>query len=95
MEIQEIQDKRNNLLSGNLFGLVFDGNIPAAEVLLKVILKRDDLRIESVEGQKELRNPEGVWKSKQITMYLFYCIGIQKNFCPGGLLPSGQKLMHL
>lgn len=58
MEIQEIQDKLNNLISGNLFGLVFDGNIPAAEVLLKVILKRDDIRIESVEGQKELRNPE-------------------------------------
>lgn len=37
--------------------LVFDGNIPAAELLLKIILKRDDITVVSVAGQKELENP--------------------------------------
>lgn len=37
--------------------MVFDENIPATELLLKIILKRDDIQVISVVGQKELENP--------------------------------------
>ncbi len=58
-EIQSVDQIIDNmsLMDDDLFGLVFDGNIPASEILLKTILKRDDIKIVSVEGQKELRNP--------------------------------------
>ncbi len=55
--IDQIIDNMS-LMDDDLFGLVFDGNDPAAEMLLKIILRRDDIKIISVEGQKELRNPE-------------------------------------
>ncbi len=59
-EMQSVDQIIDNmsLMDDDLFGLVFNNNIPAAEVLLKTILKRDDIEIVSVEGQKELRNPE-------------------------------------
>ncbi|MCD7725879.1 MAG: PD-(D/E)XK nuclease family transposase [Clostridiales bacterium] len=59
-EMQSVDQIIDNmsLMDDDLFGLVFNNNIPAAEVLLKTILKRDDIEIISVEGQKELRNPE-------------------------------------
>ena len=45
------------LFDDDLMSMVFDGNLPAAELLLRIILKRDDLQIISVIGQKELENP--------------------------------------
>jgi hypothetical protein len=45
------------LLDDDLLRLVFDGNIPATELLLKIILQRDDIRVISVVGQRELENP--------------------------------------
>ncbi len=36
--------------------MVFDKNILATELLLKVILKRDDIKVISVVGQREFQN---------------------------------------
>lgn len=44
------------LFDDDLMSMVFDENIPAAELLLKIVLKRDDIEVISVIGQKELEN---------------------------------------
>lgn len=36
---------------------VFDQNIPATELLLKIILGREDIRVISVKGQYDVKNP--------------------------------------
>ncbi len=46
-----------SLMDDDLFGLVFDRNIPATELLLTVILRRKDIKVISVIGQRELRSP--------------------------------------
>ena len=45
------------LFDDDLMSMVFDGNIPAAELILRIILKREDIKVISVVGQKELENP--------------------------------------
>lgn len=45
------------LFDDDLMSMVFDENIPATELLLKIILERDDIQVISVVGQKELENP--------------------------------------
>jgi hypothetical protein len=45
------------LFDDDLMSMVFDGNIEAAELLLRIILDQEDLRVISVTGQKELKNP--------------------------------------
>ncbi len=45
------------LFDDDLMSMVFDGNILATELLLRIILKRDDIKVISVVGQKELENP--------------------------------------
>lgn len=44
------------LLDDNLMSNVFDKNIPATELLLKIILERDDIKVISVKGQYHLKN---------------------------------------
>ena len=44
------------LFDDALMGLVFDRNIAAAKLILRIILDRN-IRVESVRGQEELRNP--------------------------------------
>ena len=46
-----------DLFDDNLMSMVFDNNIPATELLLKIILKRDDIIVISVTGQREFQNP--------------------------------------
>ena len=46
-----------DLFDDDLMSMVFDGNIPATELLLKIILKRDDITVISVVGQREFQNP--------------------------------------
>jgi hypothetical protein len=46
-----------DLFDDNLMSLVFDGNNEATELLLKIILKRDDITVISVVGQRELQSP--------------------------------------
>lgn len=45
------------LFDDDLMSMVFDGNIPAAELLLRTILEDDGIEVTSVIGQKELKNP--------------------------------------
>lgn len=46
-----------DLFDDNLMSLVFDGNNEATELLLKIILKRDDITVISVVGQREFQSP--------------------------------------
>jgi hypothetical protein len=45
------------LFDDDRMSLVFDGNIPAAELILNIILKKEDIEVVNVAGQKELENP--------------------------------------
>ena len=54
--VEQIVDSLT-LFDDDLMSMVFDENMPAAELLLKIILKRDDIQVISVVGQKELENP--------------------------------------
>jgi predicted thioesterase len=65
MEEQKIKDARiveqivddMDLFDDDLMSMVFDGNIEATELLLKVILEHDDVTVVSVVGQREFQNP--------------------------------------
>lgn len=54
--VEQIIDEMN-LFDDDLMSMVFDGNIEATELLLKIILKQDDIQVESVVGQRELQSP--------------------------------------
>lgn len=58
-----------SLLDDNLMTLVFDRNIEATELLLNVILQRDDLKVLEVVAQREYKNllPDG--RSLTIDIY--------------------------
>ncbi|RKI30530.1 hypothetical protein D7V82_04370 [bacterium 1xD8-6] len=58
-----------SLLDDNLMTLVFDRNTEAAELLLNVILQRDDLKVLEVVAQREYKNllPDG--RSLTIDIY--------------------------
>ncbi len=55
-EIDRIVDNLT-LMDDDLMALVFDDNIPATELLLNTILAREDIKVISVVGQREYRNP--------------------------------------
>ncbi len=44
------------LFDDDLMSKVFDGNIEAAELLLKIVLERDDIKVKRVKGQVELKS---------------------------------------
>lgn len=46
-----------NLFDDDLMSMVFDANIEATELLLKIILNQDDIKVEKVVGQREFQNP--------------------------------------
>ena len=54
--IEKIVDNMT-LFDDDLMSIVFDSNIPATELILKIILQRDDIEVVSVVGQNELKNP--------------------------------------
>ena len=54
--VEQIVDGMN-LFDDDLMSMVFDGNIEATEPLLKIILKKDDIQVISVVGQRELQSP--------------------------------------
>ena len=58
-----------SLLDDNLMTLVFDRNIEATELLLKVILQRNDLKVLEVVGQREYKNPMSGGRSITIDIY--------------------------
>ena len=57
------------LLDDNLMTLVFDRNIEATELLLNVILQRNDLKVLEVVGQMEYKNPMLGGRSITIDIY--------------------------
>ena len=46
------------LLDDIMMSQVFDNNLPAASLLLKVILRKNDIKVISVVGQKVLKSNE-------------------------------------
>ena len=54
--VEEIVDNMT-LFDDDLMSIVFDANIPATELILKIILDRNDIKVVSVVGQRELKNP--------------------------------------
>ena len=58
-----------SLLDDNLMTLVFDRNIEATELLLNVILQRDDLKVLEVTAQREYKNPLSDGRSLIIDIY--------------------------
>ena len=44
------------LLDDDLMSKVFDGNIPAAELVLRIVLEDDELEVISVNGQRVFKN---------------------------------------
>lgn len=54
--VEQIIDDMN-LFDDDLMSMVFDANIEATELLLKIILKGDDIQVISVVGQRELQSP--------------------------------------
>ena len=57
------------LLDDNLMTLVFDRNIEATELLLNIILQRNDLKVLEVVGQREYKNPMSGGRSITIDIY--------------------------
>ena len=45
------------LFDDDLMSRVFDGNIEATELLLKIILERDDIKVLRVKGQVDMKSP--------------------------------------
>lgn len=45
------------LFDDDLMSRVFDGNIAATELILKIFLEREDIKVISVIGQEEIKNP--------------------------------------
>lgn len=54
--VEQIVDDMS-LFDDDLMSMVFDRNIEATELLLRIILKRDDINVISVVGQREFQNP--------------------------------------
>ena len=48
--VEQIIDDMD-LFDDDLMSMVFDSNIPATELLLKIILKQDDITVINVVGQ--------------------------------------------
>lgn len=45
------------LFDDDLMSKVFDGNIEAAELLLRIILEREDIKVTRVKGQVDMKSP--------------------------------------
>ena len=54
-ELEKVIDDLT-LFDDDLMSKVFDGNIEGAELLLKIILERDDIKVKRVKGQAELKS---------------------------------------
>ena len=54
--VEQIVDDMT-LFDDDLMSMVFDGNVEATGLLLKIVLKREDVVIISVVGQREFQSP--------------------------------------
>ena len=57
---------RLSLMDDDFMSMVFDNNIPAAQLMLRVILNRDDLTVTRVTAQKNLKGPEAELRSARL-----------------------------
>jgi hypothetical protein len=57
------------LFDDDFMSLVFDKNVEAAELLLNVILEREDIKVIEVIGQREYKNPVVGGRSIRIDIY--------------------------
>lgn len=57
------------LLNNNLMTLVFDKNVEATELILNIILQRNDLKVMEVVAQREYKNPMAGGRSIVIDIY--------------------------
>ena len=57
------------LFDDNFMSLVFERNIEATELLLNIILERDDMKVTEVVGQREYKNPEYGGRSIRVDIY--------------------------
>lgn len=57
------------LLDDDLMTLVFDKNIEATELLLNILLQRNDLKVLEVVAQREYKNPMAGGRSITIDIY--------------------------
>ncbi len=57
------------LLDDNLMTLVFDRNVEATELLLKIILQRDDLKVLEAVAQRDYKNPMPGGRSITLDIY--------------------------
>lgn len=73
------------LFDDDLMSQVFDGNIPATKLILSIILKRDDIEVISVVGQKELNNPIAEGRNIKLDILIkdkadkYYDIEVQRS----------------
>ena len=88
-----LQDKKTvdqiiddfTLFDDDLMAMVFDDNKDATEFLLKIILKRNDIIIINVTGQRELKNPIVSGRNIRLdilakdTLGKYYNVEVQKN----------------
>lgn len=56
-DVEEILDNLT-LFDDDLMSRVFDKNIPATQLFLRIVLERDDINVISVVGQEEMKNAE-------------------------------------
>ena len=54
------------LFDDDLMSKVFDGNIEATQLLLKIVLQREDISVISVKGQVDMKSP--YVKGRDITL---------------------------
>lgn len=56
-DLEKIQKLR--LMDGFFMKLVFEGNIQATELVVNIVLNRNDLKVKKVVGQREIKGLEG------------------------------------
>jgi hypothetical protein len=54
--VEQIVDDMT-LFDDDLMSMVFDGNVEATELLLRIILDKSDIKVLSVVGQRDMKNP--------------------------------------
>ena len=75
--VEQIVDDMD-LFDDDLMSMVFDGNIQATELLLKIILKQNDIAVINVVGQREFQNP--VVGGRNIRLDILAKDSIGKNY---------------
>jgi len=65
------------LFDDDLMSKVFDGNIEATELLLKIILERDDIKVLKVKGQVDMKSPYPEGRSIRLDIHAVDSKGIE------------------